>query len=755
MMRVRVLLCSILAFGVCWFFSNKAQVYAAIVLEVNIFGSPTLVRIEEGGLINPVHDVLSTPKDFTFLFNKVPPEDQNVLLTAFRIAKARANNDSALGLFILEKEKGACGESSRRLTERLAGSLPETWTIRQIRSVVGTRFEGSIHQTTLLSSPSGKHYLIDISMGYVQIAIMDQVESDPPRWIPARGEELVFTAFLLGGQLNPRWELGALRLELQGACRVPEAEKSREIEVVAATDPNDKAASQGAGDLQFLSGEEPLRYAVFFENIPTATAPAQVVEITDQLDTVNMDLDSFSLGPIAFGDKLVTPPPGLSEFATDVDLRPEKNLIVRIEAGLDFATGIVTWRFSSIDPDTGEPLDPADPDGFLPPNVNPPEGDGSVLFFVNLKAGLPTNTQICNQATIVFDVNPPIDTPQRCNTMDNTPPESQVLPLDLLQENKSFLVEWSGTDVGSGILDFTVFVSEDGGPFTTFVANTPETLAPFTGELGRTYAFCSIARDQAGNVEEKGCPPNAEATTFVPEDLCPEDPDKNDPGLCGCGVPEDSDGDGVADCQDLVSGGKGKRTDCFSEWVVTNPNNPRDKKGFPTIKQSCVDGDPSCDFDILSGQCTFMVGLCLNVGDPRLVDREGEQACMPEDVAEVDTSRAPELRGALVDLGGSIRGKCKKGRRGEVCLLDSQCDTEPGKGDGKCEGEFVVFDPPLMDPLSCTETVPVKVLLEVTGKGKEKKGVKRLRIVTSTSPGGKKRKKDPDVLKLTCLPASP
>jgi hypothetical protein len=35
-------------------------------------------------------------------------------------------------------------------------------------------------------------------------------------------------------------------------------------------------------------------------------------------------------------------------------------------------------------------------------------------------------------------------------------------------------------------------------------------------------------------------------------DSCPDDPDKTEPGECGCGIPEtgDSDGDGVHDCND-------------------------------------------------------------------------------------------------------------------------------------------------------------------------------------------------------------
>ena len=40
-----------------------------------------------------------------------------------------------------------------------------------------------------------------------------------------------------------------------------------------------------------------------------------------------------------------------------------------------------------------------------------------------------------------------------------------------------------------------------------------------------------------------------------PPDLCPDDPDKTEPGVCGCGVPDiDSDHDGVMDCNDACPG---------------------------------------------------------------------------------------------------------------------------------------------------------------------------------------------------------
>src|SRR5206468_4222661 len=116
-----------------------------------------------------------------------------------------------------------------------------------------------------------------------------------------------------------------------------------------------------------------------------------------------------SFGPITFGNRHVTPSLGQTQFVTQVDLRPEKPLVLRITGKLDAATGLVTWRFNSLDPVTGGA--PDDPQaGFLPPNVTSPQGQGSVLFTVMPKASLATGTEVRNKARIVFDVNPFIDT---------------------------------------------------------------------------------------------------------------------------------------------------------------------------------------------------------------------------------------------------------------------------------------------------------------------------------------------------------
>ena len=279
-------------------------------------------------------------------------------------------------------------------------------------------------------------------------------------------------------------------------------------------DPNDKAGTLGATPARFLLNATPLSYAVSFENLATATAAAQEVMITDQLDVAKVNLGTFGLGPIAFADTTVIPAPGVQHYTGGVDLRPDQNLVVTIHADLDEGTGLVTWRFTSSDPGTGQLTE--DPDaGFLPPNVNPPEGDGSVAFTVRPQPGMVTGTTICNQASIVFDVNAPIVTAQWCNSIDNSPPRSHVLPLPPMQTETTFLVQWEGTDDGAGVGDFTVYVSEDGGAFVPLVSDSPDTSMMFTGQVGKTYAFCSLSRDLLGTVEAKACPPDADTMTTI------------------------------------------------------------------------------------------------------------------------------------------------------------------------------------------------------------------------------------------------
>jgi hypothetical protein len=273
------------------------------------------------------------------------------------------------------------------------------------------------------------------------------------------------------------------------------------INVVESFDPNDKVGPVGVGP----PGH------VHFENKATATAPAQEVVVTDQLDANLLDLNSFRFGPISFGDRRVMPI-GSTNFTTDVDLRPGKSLIVRISGKLDTSSGLLTWNFVSLHPATGLP--PTDPlAGFLPPNANPPEGDGNVLFTVSPKKDLPTGTVINNSASIVFDENPAIHTRTWSNTIDNSTPASHVHPLPATHSSASINVQWSAADTGSGIRDYTIYVSDNLGPFTPWLTHTTSTQATFITTANHTYSFFSVARDMAGNTEVVKT--TAEATTRI------------------------------------------------------------------------------------------------------------------------------------------------------------------------------------------------------------------------------------------------
>ncbi len=286
--------------------------------------------------------------------------------------------------------------------------------------------------------------------------------------------------------------------------------------VVVSADPNEKDGPQGGGTQHFTTGKEPLRYVISFENVPTATAPAQTVVITDQLDTSKVDLSTINLGGVGFSNYGTALTSGLSSYTTDIDLRPARNLITRINGQLDKTTGLLTWRFTSIDPATGQPT--TDPlAGFLPPDKNAPEGQGSVTFSVMPKAGLATGTEIRNRSRIIFDANAPIDTNEYLNTIDNSNPASHLNALPATQPSVIFPVSWSGTDTGSGIQTYNVYVSENGGAFIPWLSAQTANSANFIGQPSKSYSFYSVARDAAGNQEVAKTA--AEASTATRTDI--------------------------------------------------------------------------------------------------------------------------------------------------------------------------------------------------------------------------------------------
>jgi len=151
------------------------------------------------------------------------------------------------------------------------------------------------------------------------------------------------------------------------------------------------------------------------------------------------DITNFSFGPIRFGDTTILPQTnGLTEFTMDVSIQ-NREILVRINAQLDTSTGIIKWYLVTLDTTTMElPEDPMG--GFLPPNINPPEGEGSVTFTVGLKQSLTHGSEFKDKATIVFDMNAPLTTNEWSNKLDTIKPESHVNYLNNTITNTAFEV---------------------------------------------------------------------------------------------------------------------------------------------------------------------------------------------------------------------------------------------------------------------------------------------------------------------------
>lgn len=299
--------------------------------------------------------------------------------------------------------------------------------------------------------------------------------------------------------------------------------------VVVPMDPNEKHSPSGYADQRYVPKNAPIAYTVLFENLPTAGAYANQVAITDQLDS-DLDWRTFELETISFrgGRYTVQVPPGQRFYQTTVQMSEnDGGLQVRILAGIDLNTGVVTWRLTAIDPNTGEP--PTNPlMGLLPPNNESHEGEGYVTFRVKPKRTVTTGTVITNSATIVFDTEEPLTTNEVFNTIDANPPVSTVRPLPQVTRNSQVAVSWSGEDDASGLKEYNVWVSVDGSAYTLWMANTTATSATYPVEFGHTYAFYATATDNAGNLEQAPSSPEASVQAFTGDvnlDGCVDDTD--------------------------------------------------------------------------------------------------------------------------------------------------------------------------------------------------------------------------------------
>ena len=102
----------------------------------------------------------------------------------------------------------------------------------------------------------------------------------------------------------------------------PISQENKNIAAVASFDPNELVGPQGVTSENYTVNNRDYSYTIYFENMKTASAPAQEVIIRDTLDKTKFDFSSFSFGSVKFGNHRVAPLPGLKQFTIDYDLAP-------------------------------------------------------------------------------------------------------------------------------------------------------------------------------------------------------------------------------------------------------------------------------------------------------------------------------------------------------------------------------------------------------------------------------------------------
>ena len=302
---------------------------------------------------------------------------------------------------------------------------------------------------------------------------------------------------------------------------------------VASMDPNDiYGYTAESGSHAVKDGLTDVYYRIEFENDTAfATASAHDIYVTDTLDATKFDLSTFKPTRVRIGEKSAELT-GEKNFVTTIDMRPGINCIAQVEGTFDQKKGIAMWHISSLDPMTMEPTKYVQ-DGVLPVNTDG-RGIGEVMYDIRLKPGLAHGTEIRNRAGIVFDTNDVIMTPTWTNVIDRVKPVSRVIDAALLPDGETAAISIEASDEGSGPWRYDVYVQYGSGAWFLAAENVAaDTTATVKLYDGIVHHFYCVARDMAGNVEQKKA--RSEFTLTVSE---------HEHG--------DSNGDGAVDVADIA-----------------------------------------------------------------------------------------------------------------------------------------------------------------------------------------------------------
>ncbi len=449
-------------------------------------------ELQEGATLTPYVDSVESQLHFPIMvYNLAPGVTTSIPLSL--LPKGTGDYQFTVDLAVMRKADydTVCAQTMR---EGIEAGLIDTTTFpsasmkfaMRSRSVFGFGVPCGDENAGVCEAIQNRNRNIDIAVSLRELA----TDTFTDFYFPFSKPSFDLTAFL---DLKAIIQIAKRAIDFHNDFKV--SRQYGKIKVVGAHDPNSIAGPVGVGAGNWIVPQQ-LLYTINFENDPdSATAPAQEVRVYQQLDST-LDLNTFRVHSFGFGSHAFTVPEDHSSYQTQVDVRQSLGLDVEFKSGI--VGDSIYFKFESIDPNTQFPvIDPLT--GFLPVNDSTGRGEGYVTYTIEPKAGLATGQNIFAMANIFFDLNNPIATPTIFNTLDGTAPISTVTSLSDSSPT-SFLVSWEGND-DAGVMSYSVYVSEDGGPFQPWIGSTGDTSAMFNGIVGKTYGFFSIAADSAGNIE--------------------------------------------------------------------------------------------------------------------------------------------------------------------------------------------------------------------------------------------------------------
>jgi hypothetical protein len=133
------------------------------------------------------------------------------------------------------------------------------------------------------------------------------------------------------------------------------------------------------------------------------------------------------------------------------------------------------------------------------------KGEGFVNYTIKPRPTSKTGDSIRAQALIVFDDNPPINTPRIHNLIDAVAPTSYIKSMASVIDSAVFHLNLAGNDDngGSGLANFDIYTSENNGAYSVYAKGISDSVISFKGNFGSSYKAYTIASDNTANRETK------------------------------------------------------------------------------------------------------------------------------------------------------------------------------------------------------------------------------------------------------------